>query len=204
MDRLNKTQNRGIYLSGLAALSIVLGSLITVGCASRATSGPSERDYSAMVSMSQPGFAVAPGARLAWLPEAVELHADPRLEMNSVRRLIESAVVSGLSARGYRLTASPDRADYLFAYVAALESALDDTAILTRFHLLPGMEAPAAEGGRYEKGTLILLLIHPVTRQPLWRVVTQVMADLELDDETRRRRINGLVERMVARIPSTL
>ena len=108
------------------------------------------------LAVSMPGVKIVQGASFAWLPKEINLYKDERLDSTTIQYLVEKNIKSNLADMGFRFVESESVADYTIAYTAALESSLDDTAILRRFGLVPGnMRTPQGDP-MYEKGTLLI------------------------------------------------
>ncbi len=120
--------------------SILLVSLITVSCVTETIDSPNAMKFSnaAIIAVQDPNIFVTKGSTFAWLPEAVHFYDDKRLANAPVKALIEKEIIKNLLAREMILVESVNGAKYAIAYTAALESSLDDTAIIRRFGLLPG------------------------------------------------------------------
>jgi hypothetical protein len=93
-------------------------------------------------------------------------------------------------------------ADYTIAYTAALESSLDDTAILSRFGLVPGNMRIPDDNPKYEKGTLLIYIFDNSTGEVIWRSAVQAAVDFSLDQQERAERIEPLIRDMFRSLPA--
>lgn len=157
----------------------------------------------AVLSISEPGTRIPAQARFAWLPVSPDFHVDPRLKNVNIEQMVEKAIRRSLSRKNYVMQDEAAGADYLLAYVAALENELDDNAILQRFGIVPGIMASSADNQKMEKGTLIIYVIDARTGKQIWRSALQTLVTLEMDDATRQLRINAAVESMFATLPGS-
>ncbi|HFD86812.1 MAG TPA: DUF4136 domain-containing protein [Gammaproteobacteria bacterium] len=157
----------------------------------------------AVLSVSEPGTKIPTQARFAWLPESLEFHADPRFQGAKIDRMVEGAIRQSLARRNYLMQDNAAGADYLLAYVAALENDLDDKTIMQRFGIVPGIAANSADSQQMEKGTLVIYAVDTRTGRRIWRSALQIMVTLEMDDAARQPRINAAVESMFATLPGS-
>lgn len=154
-----------------------------------------------LVYTSDPTFNPQPGNFYSWLPEATRVYGDQRVPEDSVEGVMRDAIRNELGARGYHYTASQADSDFMVGYTVALESALDDAAIVAKYGLQPGLVGSGVDNTRYEKGTLIVYLVEPGRMQVVWRAALQGLVVLDLPQEMREPRIRAAVNRVLARLP---
>jgi len=150
------------------------------------------------LTVTRPGFALTASSHIAWLPEAIKFYSDSRINSADIKGLVEQAIYQELSRHGHQITLDTSDADYLLAYTAALESSLGDREILLGYGLLPGENTPGIQDGHHEKGSLIIYLINPKTRAPVWKSVIQADVKFELEHKERERRIQLAVHKMLS------
>ena len=66
--------------------------------------------------------ALTPGATYAWAPHPSNVSTDPRIANDIIDQRIHTAIDQAMAAKGYRRVASPDSAQLLVAYYAALDN----------------------------------------------------------------------------------
>lgn len=155
-----------------------------------------------IISVSTPGAKIPQGASFTWLPKAISLYKDERLDSTTIQYLIEKNIKSNLASMGFRFVESASAVDYTIAYTAALESSLDDTAILRRYGLVPGnMRIPVGDPS-YEKGTLLIYVFDNNTGDVIWRSAVQAAVDFSLDNEQRKQRIEPIIRDMFRSLPT--
>jgi len=120
--------------------SVLLVAIAATSCVTETVDSPNSMRFSdaAVIAVQDPNAFVTRGSTIAWLPGAIRFYEDERLENAPVRSLIEKEVVKNLLAKEMILVESVNGAKFSIAYTAALESSLDDSAIIRRFGLLPG------------------------------------------------------------------
>ena len=155
-----------------------------------------------IISVSTPGTKISQGARFAWLQNAINLYRDERLDSASIQYMVEKNIRSNLADMGYQFVESESAADYTIAYTAALESSLDDTAILRRYGLVPGNMRIPDDNPMYEKGTLLIYAFDNNTGEVIWRSAVQAAVDFSLDMQEREERIEPIIRDMFRSLPT--
>lgn len=156
-----------------------------------------------IIAVSTPGVKISQGAKFAWLPRAVNLYKDERLDSTTIQYLIEKNIKANLADMGYQFVELESAADYTIAYTAALESSLDDTAILRRFGLVPGNMRVPDDDPLYEKGTLLIYAFDNKTGDVIWRSAVQAAVDFSLDKQERKERIEPIIRDMFRSLPTS-
>jgi hypothetical protein len=149
-----------------------------------------------------------PGADLSrlesygWLPDPSPPAGDSRLDSSLLDARVRNVVDTQLAKRGYR-QAPPEEADFLVTYHAALEKKIDVDTIYSSYGYGGGGSVVESEAVKreYERGTLLLDVVDPKTRQLLWR--GSASAEIGPDDapEERRKRTEKAVASMLERFP---
>ena len=178
--------------------SILLVSLITVSCVTETVDSPNAMKFSnaAIIAVQDPNIFVTRGSTIAWLPEAVHFYDDKRLANAPVKALIEKEIIKNLLAREMILVESVNGARYAIAYTAALESSLDDTAIIRRFGLLPGNSQVPKDDSNIEKGSLIIYMFENKTNDIVWRSAAQVSVEFDMAVDERKARVERVLAEM--------
>ncbi len=155
----------------------------------------------AVISVQDPNVSIEKGATFAWLPEAIQYYKDERLANAPVKPLIEQEIVGNLQARGMKLQASVRQSDFAIAYTAALESSLDDYAIIRQFGLLPGNSRIPADDRSIEKGSLIVYVFDNSSKDIVWRAAAQVGVRFDTPMDERRQRVKQVIAEMFLTFP---
>jgi hypothetical protein len=155
-----------------------------------------------IISVSTPGTKISQGSSFAWLQNAINLYRDERLDSTSIQYLVEKNIRSNLVHMGFQFVESESAADYTIAYTAALESSLDDTAILRRYGLVPGNMRIPDDNPMYEKGTLLIYAFDNNTGEVIWRSAVQAAVDFSLDMQEREERIEPIIRDMFRSLPT--
>ena len=177
---------------------ILLVSLIAASCVTETIDSANAIKFSdtAVIAVQDPNIFVPRGTTFAWLPEAVHFYNDERLENAPVKALIENEIVKNLLAREMILVESVSGAKFAIAYTAALESSLDDTAIIRRFGLLPGNSQVPKGDSNIEKGSLIIYVFENKTNDIAWRSAAQISVEFDMPAEERKKRVERVLAEM--------
>lgn len=177
---------------------ILLVSLITVSCVTETvdSSGAMKFSDTAIIAVQDPNIFVTKGSTFAWLPEAVHFYNDERLANAPVKALIEKEIIKNMLTREMILVESVNGARYAIAYTAALESSLDDTAIIRRFGLMPGNSQVPKDDSNIEKGSLIIYVFENKTNDVVWRSAAQVGVEFDMPVDERKVRIERVLAEM--------
>lgn len=103
---------------------------------------------------------------------------------------------------GFQFVESVSAADYTIAYTGALESSLDDNAILRRYGVVPGNMRIPQGNPMYEKGTLLIYVFDNKTGDVIWRSAVQAAVDFTLDNQQRKERIEPIIRDMFRSLPT--
>lgn len=176
---------------------IALVSVLAVACVTETIESPKMKfPDTAVISVQDPNIFVTRGSTIAWLPEAVRFYEDERLQNAPVKALIEKEIVKNLIAKEMIYVDSVNGARYSIAYTAALESSLDDTAIIRKFGLLPGNSQVPQGDVNIEKGSLIIYVFENKTNDIVWRSAAQVSVKFDMPMEERQARVERVLAEM--------
>ena len=191
-------------LGSLRVVFLMLASLIMSACVTTEDQAQQTavKIEPSIIAVSIPGMKIPQGASFAWLPKAINLYKDERLDSTTIQYLIEKNIRTNLASMGFRFVESDASADYTIAYTAALESSLDDTAILRRFGLVPGNMRIPDDNPMYEKGTLLIYAFDNRTGEVIWRSAVQAAVDFSLDMQEREERIEPIIRDMFRSLPT--
>ena len=181
---------------------IIFICLFTVSCVTETVESPFVKfDEVAVVSVGDPAALVAVGSTFAWLPEAVSFYEDKRLASAPIKSLIETEIVKNIEQKNMRLVTSLSASSFAIAYTAALESSLDDTAIIRRFGLLPGIAKVPKDDVNVEKGSLIIYVYNNQSGDIIWRSAAQVGVEFDMPMAQRKERVARVVAEMFQTFP---
>jgi Domain of unknown function (DUF4136) len=184
---------------------LVFVSVSVASCVTETIESPSIKfNETAVISVGDPNASVVAGSTFAWLPEAVRFYDDERLDNAPIKLLIETEIVKNLKNIDMVFVESKNGAKYAIAYTAALESSLDDAAIIRRFGLLPGMAQVPQGDANVEKGSLIIYVFENRTGDIIWRSAAQIGVKFDLPIEQRKERVIRVVAEMFQTFPTAV
>ncbi len=181
---------------------ILFTSVMMVACVTETIESPSMQfDQTAVVSVGDPNASVPAGSTFAWLPEAVHYYKDKRLENESLKLLLEAEIIKNVKQKGMIFVDSVNGSQYAIAYTAALESSLDDSTIIQRYGLLPGISQLPENDSNVEKGSLILYVFESNSGNIIWRSAAQVGVEFDMPMEKRKERVIRVMAEMFQTFP---
>jgi len=188
------------FLAKFSSLSLII---FLASCVTEPVPSSTGIKYSeaAVISVQDPSMTIEKGATFAWLPEAVHYYKDERLADMPVKQAIEIEIMENIQAQGMQVVTSVEQSQYAIAYTAALESALDDHAILRKFGLLPGYAQMPQDDEKVEKGTLIIYVFDNKAKDVVWRSAAQVGVTFDMSMSDRRERVKRVVAEMFGTFP---
>ena len=191
-------------LSSLRVVFLMLASLMMSACVTTEDQMQQTglKIEPSIIAVSTPGVKIAQGASFAWLPKAINLYKDERLDSTTIQYLVEMNIKSNLADMGFRFVESEYASDYTIAYTAALESSLDDTTILRRFGLVPGNMRIPQGNPMYEKGTLLIYVFDNSDSEVIWRSAVQAAVDFSLEAQERKERLEPIIRDMFRSLPA--
>lgn len=135
--------------------------------------------------------------RVAFSPES-SVEGDPRVDSAGLEEVVRSSLTAMFESRGYG-QAPVDRADRLISYTVLLDTSADDVEMTRRFGFSPGVGA--GPGGAYERGTIVVMLIHPGLGEPVWRGAVQALPDFDAPVEVREERVRRSLWGLLSKLP---
>ena len=177
---------------------VLLVSLLTASCVTETVDSPNSMKFSdtAVIAVQDPNVLVTRGATFSWLPDAVHFYKDERLEDAPIKALIEKEIIKNLLAKEVILVESVNGAKFSIAYTAALESSLDDAAIIQRFGLMPGNSQVPQDDSNIEKGSLIVYVFENKTNDIVWRSAAQVSVKFDMPVDEKKARVQSVLAEM--------
>jgi hypothetical protein len=177
---------------------IALVSLASVSCVTETVDSPNSVRFTdtAVIAVQDPYAYISQGSTVAWLPDAVNFYQDERLANSPMKALIEKAINRNLQDKELVLVESVNGAKFSIAYTAALESSLDDSAIIRRFGLLPGNSQVPTGDSNIEKGSLIIYMFENRSGDIIWRSASQVGVKFDTPENERKKRVETVLAEM--------
>lgn len=183
--------------------ALMLASLTLLASACQTTSAtkplPKELLQSAVVSTNAPGFNPQPGTYIQWRGN-IMVHApentpaDPE-SLAFIREQIEAQLL----AKGYRLAAAGQPADYTLKGLLVLGNDLNEKELRDILGFDPGL---VASGTTYQTGSLLLMLTNGSTGETEWRSAVEILAAPDLPVDVRQQRLRYGVASLLRPLPT--
>ncbi len=151
-----------------------------------------------VVSTSAATFNPKPGDTVLWA-DGISVHAPKGVEID--KQLVEtlrSEIDSELVAKGYRFAENGTDPTYLVHGVMVLGNELNEKQLRDLLGFEPGL---VVNDQKYEKGSLLLLLVNPRSAVTEWRSVVQVLTTGQLEEGQRNARLQYVVHSLLRPLP---
>ena len=186
----------------LQASTIIFATILMASCVTETVESPMMQfGKTAVVSVGDPNASVSKGSTFAWLPEAMHFYEDKRLENEPLKLLLEAEIVKNIKQQEMTFVDSVNVSKYTIAYTAALESSLNDSDIIQRYGLLPGISQLPENDTNVEKGSLILYVFENNSGNIIWRSAAQVGVEFDMTMEQRKERVIRVMAEMFQTFP---
>ncbi len=188
----------------------ILSILFLVSCTTQKSPQTSVQNtplamQSSMVTARYSNDRISASAIYQWAPRQIEFHDDSRLAHANLNNLIQMSIIDELNSKGYSYKPDASQPEFQIAYVAALKTALNDQAIEQKYGIRPGLVDGKSDQSKYEKGTIIIDLIEPVSGRLIWRGAGQAMATLEdIPQDVRKSRVQKFIKDLFSALPGEL
>ena len=179
--------------------------LTFAGCQTVEESGQvSKAKRLAMVSHFDSRYSISASKNsFSWKPDSSFILASENIKPDTFKPVIENAIILALQNKGYQFT-KESNTDLQVSYAAGLEAELSDKDIVKRFGMNPGLQGKSSKLDQYEKGTIIVDILDTSTNKSVWRGVVQGYADMNLSRAERGKRMESIMQQLLAEFPAIL
>ncbi len=180
-------------------LSIWAGCFFVAGLSLQAQANV-ELTRASVVVVAQPEFSVKGVKAMSWAESHANVSKGFLQSEFSVSKLIDGAITKALKKKSYEINSGANPLS--IRYYVSLASEMDDTAILRKFGLSPGLRSNDHTKD-HERGTLVIELLDPALKnKAVWRGAAEVFVGIEDTEQGRQDRVNHLVDELFNRIPA--
>ena len=162
-------------------------------------------DRLTMVASGDLSFIASHHQAFALHPDVELLNVGGEVEPDQLKSRMRSAINAVMQAKGYRQVADDESPNLLIGYGVALGEAMSDGEILQKAGLVPGVSEQGVDMGRFEKGSVLLLVFDPRQTSPSWRVLAQGFTPLNSDNtlasEEADERLARVINKMLGALP---
>lgn len=193
--------NKCVLLSVISVLAIS-----TFGCAQQQTSATDALRAQAtpfsVVATGDSNFTAWRASTFSWSTVMQEIAGVPRLQGVPLRDMLTTSIADNMRSKGYRYSAEPGTGDLVVGYSVTLDDAETVSAAARERGVVPGLNFSTPDPEKFEKGTIVIEVTEAATGLVAWRSALQGFSIIELDDADRRKRLDGMVQRMLSGLPA--
>ena len=186
--------------------SVSMLALVMFGCAQQQTSSEQATKVQAtpfsVVATGDSNFNASQAQTFSWSSSMQELTGVPRLNEVALRDMLKASISDNLNARGYRYQGEQGPGDLVVGYSVSLNNSSMNSDAARRSGVIPSLNFSTPDPEKYEKGTIVIEVIQSTNGIVAWRSALQGFAIIDMDDADRRKRLDGMVQRMLSGLPA--
>jgi hypothetical protein len=186
------------------AVSIL--ALVMIGCAQQQTSSGQAAKVQAtpfsVVATGDSNFNASQAQTFSWSSSMQELTGVSRLNEVALRDMLKDSISHNLNAKGYRYQGEQGPGDLLVGYSVSLDDSEINSDAARRSGVIPSLNFSTPDPEKYEKGTIVIEVTQSANGIVAWRSALQGFSIIDLDDADRRKRLDGMMQRMLSGLPA--
>jgi len=195
------TSNNAIRFFAVSMLALMM-----IGCAQQQTSSGQAATVQAtpfsVVATGDSNFNASQAQTFSWSSSMQELTEVPRLHDVPLRDMLKASISDNLNAKGYRYQGEQGPGDLVVGYSVSLDDAEMTSDAARRSGVIPSLNFSTPDPEKYEKGTIVIEVTQSANGIVAWRSALQGFSIIDLDDADRRKRLDGMVARMLSGLPA--
>ena len=180
--------------------------LVMLGCAQQqASSGQAAKVQAtpfSVVATGDSNFNASQAQTFSWSSSMQEVTGVPRLNEVPFRDMLKASISDNLNAKGYRYQGEQGPGDLVVGYSVSLDDSEMNSDAARRSGVIPSLNFSTPDPEKYEKGTIVIEVIQSTNGIVAWRSALQGFAIIDMDDADRRKRLDGMVQRMLSGLPA--
>jgi hypothetical protein len=191
-----------------SAWLFVVGTLaaVSIGCTQQKTLPEQAQRVQAtpfsVVATGDSNFDASQARTFSWSTGMQELTDVPRLHDVPLRDMLKDSITDNMNAKGYRYQGGQGPGDLVVGYSVSLNDAEMNSDAARRSGVIPSLNFSTPDPEKYEKGTIVIEVTQSATAIVVWRSALQGFSIIDLDDADRRKRLDGMVQRMLSGRPA--
>jgi len=193
--------NKNAWLFVVSVLTTV-----SIGCTQQKTSpGQAPRVQAtpfSVVATGDSNFKASQASTFSWSTGMQELTDVPRLHDVPLRDMLKDSITDNMNAKGYRYHGGQGPGDLVVGYSVSLNDAEMNSDAARRSGVIPSLNFSTPDPEKYEKGTIVIEVTQSATAIVVWRSALQGFSIIDLNDADRRKRLDGMVQRMLSGLPA--
>ena len=186
------------------AVSIL--ALVMIGCAQQQTSSGQAAKVQAtpfsVVATGDSNFNASQAQTFSWSSSMQELTGVSRLNEVALRDMLKDSISHNLNAKGYRYQGEQGPGDLVVGYSVSLDDSEINSDAARRSGVIPSLNFSTPDPEKYEKGTIVIEVTQSANGIVAWRSALQGFSIIDLDDADRRKRLDGMMQRMLSGLPA--
>ena len=136
-------------------------------------------------------------ASFAWYADLLILEEKKPDKRSPTSNLLQTEIQQYFEQREFRFVEDKFVAQYGLIAVVVLGDGLVTKELLKQYNLTPSFTS----SWRYEKGTIVAVIVDPASARILWRAALQANVDQKQPLEIRQARIREGIRRLFSRLP---
>ena len=192
--------------SHIRFFAVSMLTLVMIGCAQQQTSSGQAVKVQAtpfsVVATGDSNFNASQAQTFSWSSSMQEVTGVPRLNDVPLRDMLKDSISHNLNAKGYRYQGEQGPGDLVVGYSVSLDDSEMNSDAARRSGVIPSLNYSTPDPEKYEKGTIVIEVTQSANGIVAWRSALQGFSIIELDDADRRKRLDGMVARMLSGLPA--
>ena len=176
--------------------------LVMIGCAQQQTSSGQAATVQAtpfsVVATGDSNFNASQAQTFSWSSSMQEVTGVPRLNDVALRDMLKDSITHNLNAKGYRYQGEQGPGDLVVGYSVSLDDSEMNSDAARRSGVIPSLNFSTPDPEKYEKGTIVIEVTQSANGIVAWRSALQGFSIIDLEDADRRKRLDGMVARMLS------
>ena len=179
---------------------------VLIGCSQQKSSSTQAARIPAtpfsVVATGDSNFDASQARTFSWSTGMQELSGVPRLQDVPLRDMLEDSITVNMNAKGYHYLGEQGTGDMVVGYSLSMDDAEMNSDAARRSGVIPSLNFSTPDPEKFEKGTIVIEVTQSATRMVAWRSALQGFSIIDMDDADRRRRLDGMVQRMLSGLPA--
>ena len=180
--------------------------LVMIGCAQQQTSSGQAATVQAtpfsVVATGDSNFNASQAQTFSWSSSMQEVTGVPRLNEVALGDMLKDSISHNLNAKGYRYQGEQGPGDLVVGYSVSLDDSEMNSDAARRSGVIPSLNFSTPDPEKYEKGTIVIEVTQSANGIVAWRSALQGFSIIDLEDADRRKRLDGMVARMLSGLPA--
>jgi hypothetical protein len=176
--------------------------ILSVACTQQKAAPQLQATPFSVVSTGDSNFKPSQASTFSWSRSMQELTGVPRLHDVPLRDMLKDSIAANMNAKGYRNLEGQGTGDLVVGYSVSLSDAEMTSDAARRSGVIPSLNFSTPDTEKFEKGTIVIEVRQSSTAIVVWRSALQGFSIIDLDDAERRKRLDGMVQRMLSGLPA--